>query len=1287
MQNRKVVKVVAFLLFFTCIFNVVIKANNIEETNSLFLEHNTRQLSSEKIEINYSGKRSAEGVLITWDSLNIVKSVTILKKENGKYNEIGKVDDKNEFLDKNVEDGSKYIYALEIAKANGEKERLKDLVISERVIIKDEITTDLVEKKEDEKIGKFKVKVDEPFFLDQNTINKYAGNFLFQYDKKKDNLEIYRYDETNLLMNDTGINNEYLDVSYYTNNNKSNEEGKAKNGQTISSFKKGISNFSINLDSNYNDYVIAYRLSSKDKGWSKWAKNGELIQLDNKDSYFNGIEIKIENAPSKYVVEYRTYSDSTGWQTWKRNGETSGEYNKDFKIQAIEVRVIDQEKRYKNDIAKKEITANIKSPGKYVIKNRDEAKAEIKEEINHTPQDRSDNIINNDISEFIPEDDSMYDFSGQYMPISYSCQLGDSGSKVFLLQKKLLGIGFDLGNEGLTGYYGEYTKAAVTALQKVCSPNTPSLWDGACGQEFIPLINYGSFTEEQVESLQKQEKIEQKSIILSPSDNEEAVRLLNNNLLKLGFDVEENSSYYGNYTRAALKAIQLQGGLSLEEANGNYGEWTQNRLNYLLDNILEYNEKIKIDMMKYYSQSKSLIEIDLNKSGILVEALQSKLEYLGFEIRPQDYNGYFGDSTKLALLAIQNVNEKSQLDGKYDNWTINELNSYTEEYKRTGTFKNKSQIFKEYKRLLGEITLKENSKGYSVELLQEKLEKLGFSMKPYGTTGIFGNLTSSAIKSIQKVKGIDITGVYNNETRKVILKLEEEFNDSGTFKDRDKMLKEYVGNETTQVTEISNGRYGKDVVYYSQWDSRWKNTSYNPAGNMGSAGCAPTSMAMVLSTLTGNEITPVQAAKFAMEEELVAPTGTKDSFFGKISEDYGLNYENYSKIQRNEVMNELSKGNKLGIAWMKAGHFTNIGHYVVLTGIEKIQGDYYFTVYDPYALNDSYEKVNYDGIKVVESSQLRTSVKAKVNIFDKECISYHIFDVDEGIEPLEPLNTIETQIVSKPVKECYINEKPVYGKDYITYKEENLCWILEEYSKYSLGEQVMFFTSKGEPYYATLKEGTTTKGEKAIVATADNIQLINDSKSKISINDFSFLINYTSNINSKEELIALFAGGSTIEDLNRLILSGEIITPEYYRQGIAEGYNNPNDLCQYIKASIILDEESENITQIIYLNTLEGFYKEEVEDLVNNEEITNEEAEEIILSKTYFDKELSLEILESSIKEIYFNLLFEKEIPEYGEYTYKGTIQNDEVILEFKDQRIINAYGTKGYELSDILNQ
>ena len=151
-------------------------------------------------------------------------------------------------------------------------------------------------------------------------------------------------------------------------------------------------------------------------------------------------------------------------------------------------------------------------------------------------------------------------------------------------------------------------------------------------------------------------------------------------------------------------------------------------------------------------------------------------------------------------------------------------------------------------------------------------------------------------------------------------------NDSGIF-ERD--FKEADGQEYDE--DILLGREGEtQVVYYNQLDDRWADEPYGQ-DKIGTHGCGPTSMSIVVSTLTGTNVDPVEMAQWSYENGYYCPGGgSYHSMIPKAAEHWGLSVD--MNLDGENVADALAAG-KLVVAIMSKGHFTKSGHFIVLRGI------------------------------------------------------------------------------------------------------------------------------------------------------------------------------------------------------------------------------------------------------------------------------------------------------------------------------------------------------------------
>lgn len=134
----------------------------------------------------------------------------------------------------------------------------------------------------------------------------------------------------------------------------------------------------------------------------------------------------------------------------------------------------------------------------------------------------------------------------------------------------------------------------------------------------------------------------------------------------------------------------------------------------------------------------------------------------------------------------------------------------------------------------------------------------------------------------------------------------------------------------------------KKPVSYLQTDSRWKNKPYRVKGEsstIGSAGCGPTSAAMLIETITGKTYTPVDACSWSIEHGYKALNqGTYYAYFKSQFAAFGIDCDQMSWTntygkpdhENHEKALKLLKEGYYLIALMGKGLWTSSGHFVVL---------------------------------------------------------------------------------------------------------------------------------------------------------------------------------------------------------------------------------------------------------------------------------------------------------------------------------------------------------------------
>jgi len=187
--------------------------------------------------------------------------------------------------------------------------------------------------------------------------------------------------------------------------------------------------------------------------------------------------------------------------------------------------------------------------------------------------------------------------------------------------------------------------------------------------------------------------------------------------------------------------------------------------------------------------------------------------------------------------------------------------------------------------------------------------------------------TYSEIKdSISTIDGLH----YEKDTYKDIYELT-----NACISDRD-----YAKNSYNCKSSKIGGFKDGDIVYYNQCD--YPNASYGGLGGLCEYGCGPSSLAIVISSLTGEEHDPVEMTDHVCSIGGCTYAGTTLDAIGQTIEDYGFHYTKTTDIQ--EVYDALANGDALVIASMGPGHFTANGHYITLTAAK---GGDMIMVHDP----------------------------------------------------------------------------------------------------------------------------------------------------------------------------------------------------------------------------------------------------------------------------------------------------------------------------------------------------
>ena len=122
------------------------------------------------------------------------------------------------------------------------------------------------------------------------------------------------------------------------------------------------------------------------------------------------------------------------------------------------------------------------------------------------------------------------------------------------------------------------------------------------------------------------------------------------------------------------------------------------------------------------------------------------------------------------------------------------------------------------------------------------------------------------------------------------------------------------------------------VVYFNQLDSKYANGPYG-TDKIGTHGCGPTALAIVVSSLTNQSVDPIEMAGWSVVNGgWCEGNGSYHSLIPSAARAFGLNVEADVQDAPQKIVEALAEG-KLVIALMSKGHFTSSGHFIVLRGV------------------------------------------------------------------------------------------------------------------------------------------------------------------------------------------------------------------------------------------------------------------------------------------------------------------------------------------------------------------
>lgn len=132
----------------------------------------------------------------------------------------------------------------------------------------------------------------------------------------------------------------------------------------------------------------------------------------------------------------------------------------------------------------------------------------------------------------------------------------------------------------------------------------------------------------------------------------------------------------------------------------------------------------------------------------------------------------------------------------------------------------------------------------------------------------------------------------------------------------------------TRLSMKNHKEYIAGYIYFNQGDSAWNQNGYCIA----KAGCGPTSMAVVITSLTGKWVTPLDTAIWGYQHGFYSREGSAHEMIPAMAAAYGLRCQGVGTDY--QAIKKALKAGKPVVCLMGPGYFTRGGHFMVLVAID-----------------------------------------------------------------------------------------------------------------------------------------------------------------------------------------------------------------------------------------------------------------------------------------------------------------------------------------------------------------
>lgn len=132
----------------------------------------------------------------------------------------------------------------------------------------------------------------------------------------------------------------------------------------------------------------------------------------------------------------------------------------------------------------------------------------------------------------------------------------------------------------------------------------------------------------------------------------------------------------------------------------------------------------------------------------------------------------------------------------------------------------------------------------------------------------------------------------------------------------------------TRLSMKNHKEYIAGYIYFNQGDGAWNQNGYCIA----KAGCGPTSMAVVITSLTGKWVTPLDTAIWGYQHGFYSREGSAHEMIPAMAAAYGIRCQGAGTDY--QAIKKALKAGKPVVCLMGPGYFTRGGHFMVLVAID-----------------------------------------------------------------------------------------------------------------------------------------------------------------------------------------------------------------------------------------------------------------------------------------------------------------------------------------------------------------